>query len=75
MKLTPGRAFTPVAPQSVRTQSSCQYLFMLSGSARAKAARRTLLKLTPGNFGSLTLSYHFKLTHVSLEMADIDVHG
>jgi len=25
-------AFTPVAPQSVRTQSSCQYLFMLLGS-------------------------------------------
>jgi len=41
-------AFTPTAPQSIRTQSSCQYLFMLSGSAHAKAAHRTLMKLTPG---------------------------
>ncbi len=41
-------AFTPVTPQSVRTHSSCQYLFTLLGSARAKAAHRTLMKLTPG---------------------------
>ncbi len=41
-------AFTPIAPQSVRTQSSCQYLFMLSGSMSVKAVRRTLMKLSPG---------------------------
>jgi hypothetical protein len=55
MKLTPGlnfinvlrTAFTPVAPKSVRIQSSCQYLFTLLGSRSAKAVRRTLMKLTP----------------------------
>jgi len=38
--------FKLVAPQSVRIQSSCQYLFTLLGSARAKGALRTLMKLT-----------------------------
>ena len=41
-------AFTPVAPQSVRTQSSCKYLFMLSGSTSVKAVCRTLMKLSRG---------------------------
>jgi len=40
-------AFTPVAPKSVRIQSSCQYLFMLLGSTCAKAVCRTLMKLNP----------------------------
>jgi len=40
-------AFTPVVPQSVRTQSSCQYLFTLLGPTSVKAVRRTLTKLTP----------------------------
>ncbi len=40
-------AFTPVVPQSVRTQSSCQYLFTLLGPTSVKAVRRTLMKLTP----------------------------
>jgi len=40
-------AFTPIAPKSVKIQSSCQYLFTLLGSIGAKAARRTLMKLTP----------------------------
>ncbi len=56
VKLTPGldfiniirTAFTPVVPQSVRTQSSCQYLFTLLGPTSVKAVRRTLMKLTPG---------------------------
>jgi len=56
VKLTPGldfinvlrTAFTPVVPQSIRTQSSCQYLFMLLGPTSVKAVRRTLMKLTPG---------------------------
>ncbi len=39
-------AFTPVAPQSVRTQSSC--LFMLLGATCINPVRRTLRKLTPG---------------------------
>jgi len=38
----------PLAPQSIRTQSSRQYLFMLSESACSKASLRTLMKLTPG---------------------------
>ncbi len=37
----------PVAPKSVRIQSSCQYLFTLLGSTGAKAAHRTLMILTP----------------------------
>jgi len=41
-------AFTPVAPQSVRTQSSCQNLFTLLGSTHIKAVHRTLMKSTPG---------------------------
>ena len=40
-------ALTPVAPKSVRFQSSCQYLFTLLGSTGTKAALRTLMKLTP----------------------------
>jgi len=42
-------AFRPVAPKSVRIQSSCQHLFTLLVSTGAKAARRTLMKLTPGD--------------------------
>ncbi len=45
-------AFTPVDPKSVRIQSSCQYLFTLLGSMVAKAARRTMMKLSPGGKGS-----------------------
>jgi len=40
-------AFMPVAPKSVRIQSSCQYLFTLLGSTGAKAACGTLMKFTP----------------------------
>jgi len=39
----------PVAPKSIGIQSSCQYLFTLLGSTGAKAARKTLMKLTPGS--------------------------
>jgi len=35
-------------PKRVKIQSSCQYLFELLGSSRAKAACRTLMKLTLG---------------------------
>ena len=56
MKLTPDvnfinvlrTAFALVDPESVRTQSSHQYLFTLLGSTNVKAVRRTLMKLTPG---------------------------
>jgi len=44
----PRTAFMPVAPQSVRTQSSHQYLFTLLGPMSVKAVHRTLMKLTPG---------------------------
>jgi hypothetical protein len=55
MKLTPSvtfinvlrTAFALVDPESIRTQSSCQYHFTLLGSTSAKAVRRTLMKLTP----------------------------
>jgi len=39
-------AFMPVALKSLIIQSSCQYLFTLLGSTGAKAAHRTLMKLT-----------------------------
>jgi len=75
MKLTPGldfinvlrTAFTPVAPQSVRTQSSCQYLFTLSGSTSVKAVRRTLMKLSPGRkmFVKLTEEDNVEVWEVS----------
>jgi len=56
MKLTPGlnfinalcTAFKRKDPKSVKIQLSCQYLFTLLGSTGAKAARRMLMKLTPG---------------------------
>ncbi len=41
-------AFTLIGPKSVIFQSSSQFIFMLLGSTGAKAARRTLMKLTPG---------------------------
>jgi hypothetical protein len=40
-------AFALVDPESVRTQSSCQYLFTLLGSTHIKAVRRMLMKSTP----------------------------
>ncbi len=41
-------AFTPVAPKSVRIQSSCQCLFTLLGSTSVKAVCGILMKLSPG---------------------------
>ncbi len=40
-------AFTPIAPQSVRSQSSCRYLFTLLESTRVKALLKMLMKLSP----------------------------
>ncbi len=40
--------FSLVDPESVRTQSSCQYLLTLLGSTSVKAVHGTLMKLTPG---------------------------
>jgi len=37
----------PVAPQSVRTQSSCQNIFTLLGSMGVKAGHGTLMKMSP----------------------------
>ncbi len=54
-------AFTPVGPQSVRTRSSCHYLFTLLESTRVKAVEWTWMKLSPG------LGYKpMKFTHVFL---------
>ncbi len=41
-------AFALVDPDSVRTQSSCQYLFTLLGTTSVKAVHRMLMKSTPG---------------------------
>jgi len=41
-------AITSADPESIKFQLSRQYLFTLLGSARVKAVRKTLLKLTPG---------------------------
>ena len=51
-------AFTPVAPQSVRTQSSCQYLFTILRSTSVKPVRRMLMKLSP------CVACHLKYTAV-----------
>jgi len=40
-------SFYAHTPQSVRTQSSCQYLFTLLGPAIVNASCRMLMKLTP----------------------------
>ncbi len=66
MKLTPGldfinilrTAFTHVDPESVRIQSNPQYLFTLLGSTCAKAARRTLVKLTPDDVETYIVISH-----------------
>jgi len=60
-------AFTPVAPQSVRTQSSCQYLFTLLGSSSVKAVHRTLMKLSPG-VNSSTFYEHLFCQWISTDM-------
>jgi len=41
-------SFYAVAPKSIRIQSNCQYLFMLLGSTRTKAACKMMMKLTLG---------------------------
>ncbi len=50
-------AFTPVVPQSVRNQSSHQYLFTLLGPTSVKAVRRTLINFfSPDRESSLDSS-------------------
>jgi len=41
-------AFTHVDTNSTKRQSSHQFLFVLLGSLRSKAARKMLVKSTPG---------------------------
>jgi len=43
----------PVAPKSVRIQSSQQYLFTLLGSSGTKAVRKMLMKLTPAGWQTI----------------------
>ncbi len=52
-------AFMHVDPESERIQSNPQYLFTLLEYACAKAARRTLMKLTLGVF---RLACYMKIT-------------
>ncbi len=40
-------AFTLADPESVKFQLSCQYLFVVLGSVRVKAAQKMFMKLTP----------------------------
>ncbi len=40
-------AFAPVAPKSVKVQSSRQYLFTLLGPTSVKGVRKMLMELTP----------------------------
>ncbi len=40
-------AFMHADPESIKIQSSCQYLFTLLGSVSVKAVLRKLMKLTP----------------------------
>jgi len=42
-----GTAFTHADPKSVKKSVKLSVFFALSGSAHAKAAHRTLMKLTP----------------------------
>ena len=42
-------AFTPADPKSGKKLLNLTVFFALSGSAGVKAARRTLMKLTPGD--------------------------
>jgi len=62
-------AFTPVVPQSVRTQSSRQYLFTLLGPTSVKAVRRMLKKLTPGS------SPFFSRTFLLSLSLSLPIHG
>ncbi len=43
-------AFTCADPESIRTQSSCQYHYTLLGSVCVKAVQKMFMKLTPGFF-------------------------
>ncbi len=53
--------FMPVAPKSVRIQSSCQYLFTLLGSTSIKAVPRTLMKLSPTY--DVNYYHYYQLSH------------
>jgi len=59
-------AFTPVVPISIRIQSNHQYLFTLLGSMGTKAARRTLMKLTPDVDRIITERGYYVLLHAIL---------
>jgi len=49
------RRFYARSSQKRKSKSSRQYLFTLLGSARVKAVRRTLMKLSPGLWAPLAL--------------------
>ncbi len=67
-------AFTPIAPKSVRIQSSFQYIFMLLGSTGTKAAGRTLMKLTLGRHSPPVATGILKLaTYATREFSDVSV--
>jgi len=67
MKLTPGvnftniiwAAFTHADPQSAKKTVKLSVFFALSGSAHAKAGRKTMMKLTPSLSLFMTISTCF----------------
>ncbi len=67
-------AFALVAPKSIRIQSSCQYHFTLLGSTGAKAAHRTLVKLTPGAFACGETSAVAKSTESKRKSEKIEMY-
>ena len=55
----PSVPFTPVVPQSIRTQSSCQYLFTLWGSTSVKAVRKYVDEIDPRCASLLEVNFDF----------------
>jgi len=58
-------AFAPTDAERVKNQLRLQNIFMLLGSACVKAARRTLMKLTPSCKKIFTFSFPGSKTSVS----------
>jgi len=58
-------AFTHTDSKSIKFQLSCQYLFMLLGSAFVKALQKMLMKLTPGQQFQCHCSEHDELPGIA----------
>jgi len=59
-------------PKAPKRQSSCQSFFLFSGSVSKKAARRMLMKLTPGDNMTKESYYGEKnLEHLQLTLREV----